>query len=138
MRCTFPEFWAYFSSATTLVGAPFGFTTSNTVVSCNLSSHQFLSLPVSGAYRPQALYGQAVVTDPSSGLLYTVGGTSGFHYFMEVDVLDLRTSPAPTWTSLYQQKGVQEEPEPRYRHELALFKGQIFVLGGGTSYSANR
>ena len=58
-----------------------------------------------------ALYGQAVVTD-SKGLFYTVGGTSGFHYFMDVNMLDLSCSP-PVWTSLYRLSGVRDEPEPR-------------------------
>jgi len=119
-------------------GAPFGLTTSNTVVSCNLSTHDFQPVRVGGAWRPDALYGQAVITDPASSLLFTLGGTSGFHYFMDVDCLDLSSSPRPTWSSLYRQRGRPEEPEPRYRHELALHQGSIYVLGGGTSFSANR
>jgi len=129
------------NSSTMLVyggtGAPFGLTTSDTVVSCDLKSLQFSPLTVNGAYRPQALYGQAIITDPARGLLYTVGGTSGFHYFMDVDCLDLEASPFPAWTSLYRQKGDPGEPESRYRHELALFEGQIYVLGGGTSFTSN-
>jgi len=118
-------------------GAPFGLTTSNTVVSCHLQTQQFKKLVTQdGEGQPMALYGQAVVTD-NKGLFYTVGGTSGFHYFMDVNVLDLRSSP-PVWSSLYRLSGVRDEPEPRYRHELCLWKRRLFVLGGGTSFSADR
>ena len=41
---------------------------------------------------PPPLYGQAVITD-RAGLLYTVGGTSGFTYFMDVHRLDLTQKP---------------------------------------------
>ena len=84
---------------------------------------------------PQPLYGQAVITD-SAGLLYTVGGTSGFTYFMDVHRLDLRQKP-PRWSCLYRLSGDLGEPEPRYRHELCLWAGQLIVLGGGTSFSAD-
>ena len=50
---------------------------------------------------------------------------------------DLRASP-PRWSCLYRLSGVREEPEPRYRHELALWEDQLYVLGGGTSFSADR
>ena len=120
-------------------GAPFGLTTSNTVVACSLDTQTFSQLEVDetdfGAGWPMPLYGQAVVADP--GRLITVGGTSGFTYFMDVHLLDLRASP-PRWSCLYRLSGVREEPEPRYRHELALWEDQLYVLGGGTSFSADR
>lgn len=121
-------------------GAPFGLTTSNTVVACQLDTQQFIKLATDpgGGGHPMPLYGQAVITDQTKGLFYTVGGTSGFHYFMDVNMLDLTSSPAPVWRSLYTLSGAVEEPEPRYRHELCLFKDHIYVLGGGTSFSANR
>ena len=48
---------------------------------------------------PPPLYGQAVITD-KRGRLYTVGGTSGFTYFMDVHMLDFKLSP-PKWSCLY-------------------------------------
>ena len=42
---------------------------------------------------------QAVVTD-DQGKLFTVGGTSGFTYFMDVHMLDFKLSP-PKWSCLY-------------------------------------
>ena len=66
-----------------------------------------------------------------------MGGTSGFTYFMDVHMLDFRESP-PRWSCLYRLSGVRDEPEPRYRHELALWDDKLYVLGGGTSFSANR
>jgi len=119
-------------------GAPFGITTSNTVVACHLDTQQFRKIVTQeGDGHPMALYGQAVVTDTARGLFYTVGGTSGFHYFMDVNMLDLSCSP-PVWSSLYRLSGVRDEPEPRYRHELCLWENMLYVLGGGTSFSADR
>jgi len=120
-------------------GAPFGLTTSNTVVACQLANQKFSKLTVSedGAGQPMPLYGQAVITDEERGLFYTVGGTSGFNYYMDVNVLDLRASP-PRWSSLYRLSGLEEEPEARYRHELCLHQDKLYVLGGGTSFSADR
>ena len=92
-------------------GAPFGLTTSNTVVACQLETQQFSKLAVAdGPGHPMPLYGQAVITDQEQGLFYTVGGTSGFNYFMDVNVLDLRSSP-PAWQSLYRLSGLDDEPE---------------------------
>ena len=120
-------------------GAPFGLTTSNTVVACSLDTQTFSQLEVDetdfGAGWPMPLYGQAVVADP--GRLITVGGTSGFTYFMDVHRLDLSGDGPPHWTCLYQPSGAGGEPEPRYRHELCLWEDQLIVLGGGTSFSAD-
>ena len=119
-------------------GAPFGITTSNTMVACDLDTQHFSQLSVveDEDNLPPPLYGQAVITD-SAGLLYTVGGTSGFTYFMDVHRLDLSGDGPPHWTCLYQPSGAGGEPEPRYRHELCLWEDQLIVLGGGTSFSAD-
>ena len=86
--------------------------TSNTVISCNLETLEFKRLVTEeGEGQPMALCGQAVVTD-CKGLIYTVGGSNGLHCFMDVNMLDLRSSP-PVWTSLYRLSGVMDEPEPR-------------------------
>jgi len=118
-------------------GAPFGLTTSNTVIACHLDTQEFKEVDTQeGEGHPMALYGQAVITD-KRGMFYTVGGTSGFHYFMDVNVLDLSCTP-PVWRSLYTLSGVRDEPEPRYRHELCMLNSKLYVLGGGTSFSADR
>ena len=120
-------------------GAPFGLTTSNTVVTCDLDTQTFSQLMLDesdfGEGWPMPLYGQAVAAD--KGRMFTVGGTSGFTYFMDVHMLDFRVTP-PRWSCLYRLSGVRDEPEPRYRHELALWEDKLYILGGGTSFSANR
>ena len=106
-------------------GAPFGLTTSNTVVACQLETQQFSKLAVAdGPGHPMPLYGQAVITDQEQGLFYTVGGTSGFNYFMDVNVLDLRSSP-PAWQSLYRLSGLDDEPEARSTFK-SIFSCNIF------------
>lgn len=108
-------------------GAPFGLTTSNTVVACQLETQQFSKLAVAdGPGQPMPLYGQAVITDQEQGLFYTVGGTSGFNYFMDVNVLDLRSSP-PAWQSLYRLSGLDDEPEARSTFK-SIFSCNIFFM----------
>ena len=70
-------------------------------------------------------YGQAVITDQEQGLFYTVGGTSGFNYFMDVNVLDLRSSP-PAWQSLYRLSGLDDEPEARLASKT--FQSRTFKI----------
>ena len=108
-------------------GAPFGLTTSNTVVACQLETQQFSKLAVAdGPGQPMPLYGQAVITDQEQGLFYTVGGTSGFNYFMDVNVLDLRSSP-PAWQSLYRLSGLDDEPEARFASKISLIAQCISI-----------
>lgn len=115
-------------------GSPFGLTTSNNVVACNLESgnfHRIQTLPEDG--QPMSLYGQAVVVD-DKGRLYTVGGTSGISYFMDVFSLDLTSKP-PVWEKLYCYSDTNNSPSPRYRHEICCYQDRLYVLGGGTSFS---
>ena len=66
-------------------GSPFGTTTSTDIVVCNLKSGYFTKLAVlPSEEEPDSLYGQAIVLD-SDGVLYTVGGTTGFQYYMDVN-----------------------------------------------------
>ena len=88
---------------------------------------------------PRPLYGQAIamVNDAENGpQLYTIGGTSGFDYFINVDRLVFRHR---RWEPCYRShhdftRLSGNEPEPRYRHELAVRKDLIYLLGGGTSF----
>ena len=88
---------------------------------------------------PRPLYGQAiaVVNDQENGpQLYTIGGTSGFDYFIDVDRLVFRHR---RWEACYRShhdynRLSGNEPDARYRHELAVRNGLIYVLGGGTSF----
>ena len=91
------------------------------------------------AHLPRPLYGQAIamVNDADNGpQLYTIGGTSGFDYFINVDRLVFRHR---RWEPCYRShhdftRLSGNEPDPRYRHELAVRKELIYLLGGGTSF----
>ena len=91
---------------------------------------------------PRPLYGQAIaiVNDAESGpQLYTIGGTSGFDYFIDVDRLLFRNR---RWEACYRSQHDYNrlsgnEPDRRYRHELAVRNGIIYVLGGGTSFKVH-
>ena len=88
---------------------------------------------------PRPLYGQAIamVNDPEDGpQLYTIGGTSGFDYFIDVDRLVFRHRRwEPCYRSIHDYTRLSgNEPDARYRHELAVRKGLIYLLGGGTSF----
>lgn len=117
-------------------GAPFGLTTSNQVYCCDLRNNTWREIalnPSDGGQSPTPLYGQAVaLTDEN---FYTVGGTSGFHYHMDVHKLSLADK---RWHCLFRATGDENEPRPRYRHELCVYKDRLILLGGGTSFEVNR
>lgn len=86
---------------------------------------KFEELEVSGDV-PLPLYGQGVVMEGKN--IYSIGGTSGYLYEMDVHRLDLSTRQ---WELLYKTQGTCTEPEPRYRHEVVFYKGGLYVFGGG-------
>lgn len=91
---------------------------------------KFEELNVSGDV-PMPLYGQGVVMDGK--YIYSIGGTSGYEYEMDVHRLDLSTRK---WELLHKSHGGQE-PEPRYRHEVVFYKGRIYIFGGGRGGATN-
>jgi len=114
-------------------GSPFGSATSSTVVICKLDTATFKRIPMlQSNEEPGGLYGQSIVID-QAGCLYTIGGTTAFQYFMDVNKIDLM-SPHPMWQKLNNQSD-ENEPCSRYRHEICLHKGNLLVLGGGRSIS---
>ena len=62
--------------------------------------------------------------------LQVVGGTNGFLYSIDVHKFCLKTH---RWTEMYRKRVPGVYPEERYRHEVILFKNQLFIFGGGTS-----
>ena len=73
--------------------------------------------------------GQAVISD-KEGRMFIVGGVDEHgNLFMDVHMLDLKQDP-PKWNCLYRSSGDVNEPEPRVDYQMALWKDQIFVLGG--------
>ncbi len=93
-------------------GAPFGLTTSAVVFTMDMLERKWEKLRLADNQDtcdlPRTLYGQAVVMHDYC--LYAVGGTSGFHYFMDVHKLDLAAS---SWKCLLWSTGDHGEPEPR-------------------------
>ncbi len=94
---------------------------SNKVSTCDFKTFQWNQLDVNNESEdqlPKPLYGQAIAVDPVDEMFYTVGGTSGFSYFMDVHRLNLRSK---TWEMIY--KGREDfnffdhndlsEPSPR-------------------------
>ncbi|XP_059091748.1 kelch domain-containing protein 10-like [Tigriopus californicus] len=118
-------------------GSPFGLTTSNEVFAFNLDTQHWETLAVEAASPelPPALYGQACLLDGPS--LFTMGGTSGFQYHIDVHRLDLEQK---AWSRLTPDPNplVSDPflPPARYRHELCLHQKRLLVLGGGTSMEA--
>ncbi|XP_050425313.1 kelch domain-containing protein 10-like isoform X3 [Adelges cooleyi] len=118
-------------------GVPFGAFCSNRMYLGNLANEfkeigmEFEELQVSGEV-PMPLYGQGVVMD--SKYIYSIGGTSGYEYEMDVHRLDLSTKK---WELLHKSRGLVHEPEPRYRHEVVFYKGRIYIFGGGRGGSLN-
>lgn len=109
---------------------PFGQEINEDVFVCNLftsdSIIEFKQIDIVGSTKPPKQYGQSIVV--KGGYLYTVGGTDGHNYSMDVYRLNLRTRK---WEKLTKSDG--EEPRSRYRHEVVVYKDFLVVLGGGTS-----
>ncbi|XP_050098285.1 kelch domain-containing protein 10 homolog [Anopheles aquasalis] len=114
-------------------GFPFGVNCSNKLYVCQPRSRpkEMLEVEVKGDLPPPQ-YGQGIVY--CDNYLYTIGGTNGFDYTLDVHRLHL---PSRTWECAYEcRPNIREDPEGRYRHELAFDDSRIFVLGGGTSDAA--
>ncbi|XP_015909567.2 kelch domain-containing protein 10 [Parasteatoda tepidariorum] len=111
---------------------PFGAKSSNDAHICNLKTLQWSKLETTGT-PPKKQYGQAMAIFENK--MYVVGGTSGYAYSNEVHCLNLATKE---WRQLNKCVGPSHlrseyEPEPRYRHEIAIEDNKLFVFGGGTA-----
>lgn len=111
-------------------GSPFGHRCSNQLYICNVDNETGTMHEVKTTGQiPTPLYGQAVVYH--CGYLYAIGGTTGFHYTCDIHRLNLKTQQ---WEIVYVcDKSSQNEPEGRYRHEVAFDGDNIYVFGGGTA-----
>ncbi|XP_049295093.1 kelch domain-containing protein 10 homolog [Anopheles funestus] len=111
-------------------GYPFGVTCSNALRVCipRRKPKDLTEVEVKGD-PPPPQYGQAIVI--SDNFLYSIGGTNGFDYTLDVHRLHL---PTRTWECAYEcNQNIREDPSGRYRHELAYDDSKIYVIGGGTS-----
>ena len=84
-------------------GVPFGLNSSNSVFLCNLTDGNWTKLQITNNEHedenvPTPLYGQAICL-VQNRYLYTIGGTTGHEYHMDIHKLDLNTK---TWTLLHQ------------------------------------
>ncbi|XP_044754039.1 kelch domain-containing protein 10 [Coccinella septempunctata] len=112
-------------------GSPFGYRCSNQLYICNISEEdaKMAEIKAWGKF-PLPLYGQALVYH--NECLYTIGGTTGLSYTCDIHRLDLHNYE---WREVFLSKGQinNDEPEGRYRHEVAFDGENIFILGGGTA-----
>lgn len=112
-------------------GCPFGNKINEDVFACNLFTSdpvkEFKKIDIVGSTKPPKQYGQSIVV--SGKYLYTVGGTDGFVYSMDVYRLDLQTRVWEKLTMTIDGEG----PPPRYRQEVVLYQDYLIILGGGTS-----
>ncbi|XP_055339414.1 kelch domain-containing protein 10-like isoform X2 [Paramacrobiotus metropolitanus] len=75
---------------------------------------------------PTPRYGQSATY--FAGKLYIVGGTNGVDYNMDAYILNLKHLEYERI-----QPEAEEQPLPRYRHEVAVLDDCLFVLGGGAA-----
>lgn len=130
----FPEHVA--SSSTAKIGQyllvfggtafPFGGNNSNELHVVDLSTGEIVKQRTTGDI-PTRSYGHGCAVDEVNKKLYIVGGTTGVTFSSEVHCLDLISKE---WKHL---KSKNDEMEPRYRHEIALYNDKLFVFGGGTT-----
>lgn len=78
---------------------------------------------------PDPQYGQAITV--LDNCLYVIGGTTGYHYTCDIYRLDLVTRQ---WEVVYRSDPNvnDDDPEGRYRHEIAIDNNYIYLFGGGT------
>ncbi|KAK0178737.1 hypothetical protein PV327_007600 [Microctonus hyperodae] len=110
---------------------PFGEKCNNRLYVCDLDNGNTVALNARGSL-PDPQYGQALICHGS--YLYTIGGTTGFDYSCDIYRIDLKTG---LWESVYVCSGHDlNEPQGRYRHEVAYDGKMIYILGGGTSHDS--
>lgn len=117
-------------------GFPFGGSLNESLHFCNLPTHgtsiTFEEIIPSTQVSPFACYGHSMAINGNR--LYTVGGTSGIAYSMDVYEFNLQTRE---WKKLYDtNENDGRGPPPRYRHEIICYKNKLYVFGGGTSVTA--
>ncbi|NXC24140.1 KLD10 protein, partial [Campylorhamphus procurvoides] len=111
-------------------GIPFGESNGNDVHVCNVKYKRWALLSCRGK-KPNRIYGQAMAI--INGCLYVFGGTTGYIYSTDLHRLDLNTRE---WSQLKPNNLSCDMPEERYRHEIAHDGQRIYILGGGTSWTA--
>eukprot|EP00069_Balaena_mysticetus_P006036 bmy_18386T0 len=111
-------------------GIPLGESNGNDVHVCNVKYKRW-PLPSCLGKKPSHTYGQAMAI--INGFLYVFGGTTGYIYSTDLHKLDLSTRE---WTQLKPNNLSCDLPEERYRHEIAHDGQRIYILGGGTSWTA--
>uniref|UniRef100_A0A8B9TIR0 Kelch domain containing 10 n=1 Tax=Anas platyrhynchos TaxID=8839 RepID=A0A8B9TIR0_ANAPL len=111
-------------------GIPFGESNGNDVHVCNVKYKRWALLSCRGK-KPNRIYGQAMAI--INGSLYVFGGTTGYIYSTDLHKLDLNTRE---WIQLKPNNMSCDMPEERYRHEIAHDGQRIYILGGGTSWTA--
>lgn len=112
---------------------PFGRIRSNQIYTCDLTRNVWKRLRCHrNSQLPKEHYGQGVVLDRANRYLYVCGGTNGLMFSLELHRYNFATCK---WTRLYGNSG-EELLGPRYRHELALWKGKIYVVGGANLANA--
>ncbi|XP_045596373.2 kelch domain-containing protein 10 [Procambarus clarkii] len=109
---------------------PFGSAISSQVEACDVRSGEWRTLPTHGDTPPQ-LYGQAARRHGE--MVYTVGGTSGYHFSLHAHALHL---PSGTWSTLADTHHFKDgEPMGRYRAEIGVWGGRVVVVGGADSFT---
>ncbi|KAK7068074.1 hypothetical protein SK128_013744 [Halocaridina rubra] len=110
-------------------GFPFGSVMSSDIHACNKTTGEWRTISAEGEAPPH-LYGQACRR--LGDYVYTVGGTSGYHFSLQVHVFHLPTS---TWRCLASSQMFKQENEPsgRYKAEIGVIPNQIVVVGGSSA-----
>jgi len=117
-------------------GVPFGHSSTNDLHALNLTTGTWSLVPLTttdplaNTTLPKQ-YGHAFVRDKHN--LYVIGGTSGFHYNMQVFGCEINLDSSSGAQGQWRLMLRGNEAAPRYRHEAFYFDGRLHVLGGGTA-----
>ncbi|KAK4305103.1 hypothetical protein Pmani_022979 [Petrolisthes manimaculis] len=112
---------------------PFGSVLTNEVEACDQLTGQWQTLHTTGN-KPPSLYGQAARR--AGEYVYTVGGTSGYHFSFHAHALHLHL-PTLTWTTLAKPDLCKQDGESpgRYRAEIGVLDGKVVVVGGTSAFT---
>ncbi|VDN39817.1 unnamed protein product [Dibothriocephalus latus] len=119
-------------------GVPFGEHIDNSLIVVDLARETCVSYPCrpkdgKPENMPQATYGHTVTLGRIGGksMLFKVGGAKGFTYSIDIYAYSFTEG---TWEGLYRREMDGERMvTQRYRHDTALWKGKLYIVGGANA-----
>nr|VZI51986.1 unnamed protein product [Spirometra erinaceieuropaei] len=119
-------------------GVPFGENIDNSLVKVDLVNETCTSYPCKPKNgdpnnMPQATYGHTITLGRIGGksVLFKVGGAMGYTYSINIYAYSFAEG---TWEALYRREmDTERMVTERYRHDTALWKEKLYIVGGANA-----